>query len=377
MHATLDDVAKAAKCSAATVSRVLNGATQVSDAVRAKVAEAVRRTAYKPQRKRNGNVGAAAVPAEEGLPVITVVFHRHGAYELIWPEAKGVKVSEPREYHARDWQSSNFLQSNNFDHGLLGGVLAACAYYRVKAEIISTDNLRDPKLLEEVGGAKKGGVIVGGIPPSDGGLDAFLARCRPPVVLLDLLHNGLQSVVTSDNMGGARRCVAHLAGLGHREIGFVGTKSTPAYHERYLGYLAAMAEAGLGVKREFCVDTPGGVAETARLVAPVLSRKRRPTAIVACSDYYAIAAMEAARELGLRVPRDLSLTGFDDIELAQRMKPALTTVRVPVQKLGWLAVSQLLPLPVAGKAAHTSDGVVLRVPVELVERESCAVKIEN
>jgi len=374
MNVTLDDVARTANVSAATVSRVLNGTAQVRDEVCAKVSDAVKRTGYTPLRKRNG--AAEAAGAAERLPVISVVFHRYGAYEMIWPEERGAKVSAPREYHAKDWRSRNFQQSNDFDRGLLEGVLAACAYYQVKAEIIPTDNLDDRKLFGEVGGMRSDGVIVGGMPPAEG-LDKFLARCRPPVLLLDIPHKGAYNVVTSDNMDGMRRAVVHLAGLGHREIGFVGTKSSLAYHERCMGYFAAMVEAGLPIRGKFCVDTPGGVAETAKLISPVLSGKHRPTAIAASSDYYAIAAMEAARGLGLEVPGDLSVTGFDDIELANKMKPALTTVRVPVRKLGWLAVSQLLPLPVAGKAAHTSDGVVLRVPVELVVRGTTALRIDN
>ncbi len=369
MFTTLEDVAQAAGCSLATVSRAINGSSLVSEDVRAKVSAAVQRTGYKPRRRRSPG-GKAAASGTTGMPVINILFYRSQSYEPLKPTAQGVKVGAPHAYHAPDLQSPQFRQSNSFEQGLLEGLLAACSHFQLKAGIISTDNLADAKLLEEVGGTEHGGLIIGGIYPE--GLDGFLAQCRQPVVLLDMLHKGAPDVITSDNIDGIRQSVTCLAALGHREIGFVGTHDNPSYYERYFAFLAAMAEAGLGVRPEFVVNTPGGVAETAKLVTPLLASRERPTALVACSDYYAIAVMEAARGCGLQVPRDLSVIGFDDVTLAQRMKPALTTVRVPVQELGWRAVAQLLPLPHAGRAVRRTTGAIVRVPVELVVRETCA-----
>jgi Transcriptional regulators len=85
--------------------------------------------------------------------------------------------------------------------------------------------------------------------------------------------------------------------------------------------------------------------------------------------------MEAARERGLKVPRDLSLVGFDDVAIAQRVAPALTSVHVPVREMGWQAVARLLSPPCG--AGRKPDGVVLRVPVELVARGTSAVPPKN
>ena len=373
MFATLEDVAQVAGCSLATVSRAINGSLLVSEDVRAKVKAAVTHTGYTPRRRRSSAAKASAggAPGEaSGMTVINVLFWRSGSYELLKPTAQGVKVGAPHAYHAPDLQSPQFRQSNSFEQGLLEGLLAACSHYHVKAGIISTDNLQDPKLLEEVRGSGHEGLIVAGLYPD--GLDAFLSQCRQPMVLLDILHKGEPDVITSDNIDGIRQSVNLLAGLGHKAIGFVGTLANPSYYERYFSFYAAMAEAGLSVRQEFVVNTPGGVAETAKLVGPVLARKSRPTALVACSDYFAIAAIEAARQLGLHVPQDLSVVGFDDIAIAQRLKPALTTIRVPVQELGWRAVTQLLPLPRAGGMSRGTGGAIVRVPVTLVERETCA-----
>ena len=372
MFTTLEDVAQMAGCSLATVSRAMNGSPLVSDDVRAKVTAAVKHTGYTPRRRRSPRArnGQGGDTQEQGMAVLNVVFFRSGSYEDIVPTGRKVMVSSPHTYHATDFQTPQFRQSNNFEQGILEGLLAACSHFQMKAGIISTDNLCDPKLLEEVRGTGHGGLILGGLYPADG-LDAFLAHCRQPVVLLDMLHKGGPDMVTSDNIDGMRQSVAHLVKLGHTAIGFIGTLTQPSYYERYLGFLGAMAEAGLPVRREFVVDTPGGVAETTRLVEPVLARAERPTALVTTSDYYAIAAMEAARAKGIKVPRDLSVIGFDDMALAQRVKPALTTVHVPVQELGWRAVAQLLPSPHTD-AVRRPQGAIVRVAVTLVERETCA-----
>ena len=372
MFVTLDDVARVAGVSPATVSRALNGSELVGEGVREKVRAAVKRTGYTPRRRRNGAGKADGNGDGNGMAVINVVLYRTGSYEDLQPMPRGVRVGAPHEYHAADLKSPQFRRSDNFLQGMLEGVLDACSYFRVKAGVISADDLRDPKLLEEVRGTGHAGMVFGGMRPE--GLDDFLAQCRQPVVLMDIVRKGGPMMVTSDNMDGVRQAVAHLAGLGHRDIGFVGTLDGASYGERHSGFLMAMAEAGLAVRPGFVVDSPGGVAETARRLAPMLARKARPTALVASSDYFAIAAMEAARGLGLRVPRDLSVTGFDDVAVAQRVTPALTTVRVPVRELGWLAVAQLLSLPRAGRK---TDGVIVRVPVELVVRGTCAPPLKG
>ena len=365
MYKTMDDVARAAGCSQATVSRVMSGSPAVSEDVREKVMAALKHRAYKPRKRPAAAACKTPAPRTAGLRLVNVVFYKRGAYDVLRATPRGLEVAEPHVFHASDLRNARFPQPFDFEQGLLGGLLEGCAHFKAKAGIIPSDNLLDPQLLEEVRGAG-GGVILAGMYSPD--LDAFLAQCRQPVVLLDLMRRGGPDAVTSDNVDGMRQGVRHLIGLGHREIGFIGAQN-PSYEERYFGFAGEMAKAGLAVRPEFMVETPGGVGETARRVKPVLARKRRPTAFLACSDYYAVGAMEAARELGLKVPRDVSVVGFDDVAIAQRVKPALTSVRVPVREMGWQAVARLLSLP---RAERKTEGVVVRVPVSLVERGTCA-----
>jgi Transcriptional regulators len=253
MNTTMDDVAQAAGCSQATVSRVMRGSQDVSEDVRQRVEDALRRTAYKPRRQRrtaaensDGN-GAAA-----GLRLVSVVFHMSGPHDVLRTTTRGVDVAERHVFQASELQDPRFHSSLNFEQGMLEGLLEVCAHFKAKAHILPADDLMDPRLLAEVRGADGGGVIVAGMYSAD--LDEFLTNCRPPVVLLDLLCKGGPDAVTSDNIDGMRQSVRHLAGLGHREIGFIGGKN-PAYEERFFGFVGEMAAAGLAVRPEFVVES--------------------------------------------------------------------------------------------------------------------------
>lgn len=365
MFVTIEDVAQAAGCSPATVSRVINGSALVSADVKEKVSEAMKRTGYTPRRKRSV---LTRMEPRTGMPAVNILFYRSEPYEPLRTTSKGVEVGALQPYHALDLQSPQYRKACNFEQGMLEGMLAACSHYQMKAGIISTDNLGDPKLLEEVD-KTGGGVIIGGVCPE--GLDAFLEWSRQPVVLLDILHQGMPDVVTSDNFGGIRQAVRHLVDLGHVKIGFVGTDNV-SYMERYFAFGASMMEAGLKVNPGFVVNAHRHIAETVRDLKPVLARKARPTALVAASDYLAIAALEAAHAVGLKVPDDLSLVGFDDVAVARHTRPGLTTVHVPLRELGWRAVAQLLSLAQEDWPRQHTDGAVMRVRTTLVERGTCA-----
>jgi LacI family transcriptional regulator len=151
--------------------------------------------------------------------------------------------------------------------------------------------------------------------------------------------------VSAANAAGATQAVKHLLALGHRRIGAItGPTGWLAPEERRTGYHAALASAGimpdpaLEIPTDFQVE--GGVEAAGRL----LDAAEPPTAIFAFNDNLAIGAMHAARVRGLRIPEDISIVGFDDIEWAQHVTPALTTVRQPLAEMGRMAVSLLTRL---------------------------------
>ncbi|BBE73369.1 LacI family DNA-binding transcriptional regulator [Oharaeibacter diazotrophicus] len=238
-------------------------------------------------------------------------------------------------------------------------------------DVLFVSSLEDPDAeadhLRTLAGRKVDGIV---LVPSDGA-----HRIDPPkgvrLVLVDRMLPGFPGV-SADHRGGARTAVEHLIGLGHRRIGCIaGPAGAGPARERLEGYLDVMAprmpagpEAeGLVVYGPF--DYSGG----RRAAAYLLDRPaaERPTAIFAGSDQQAIGALRAAADLGLAVPRDLSVVGFDGVPLSDLVNPRLTTVVQPVARLAGAAVEMILgtrPLPPPGQP--------LLFGCDLAERESTA-----
>jgi LacI family transcriptional regulator len=159
------------------------------------------------------------------------------------------------------------------------------------------------------------------------------------------------AAVSAAHLSGARSVTSHLVGLGHRRIGVIaGPPNWLAGDERLAGHASALANVGV-------LPDPGLVRA---------GEPQRPTALIGFNDKVALGALTAATERGLRVPRDLSVAGFDDIDLAQATRPLLTTVRQPLQEMGRLAVSLLIRL----MEHQQLDALHVELATELVVRES-------
>jgi LacI family transcriptional regulator len=191
-----------------------------------------------------------------------------------------------------------------------------------------------------------------------------------PVVAVD--HNvGSSSLpsVDSDNLRGAVAATEYLVGLGHRRIGFLaGRSDLESARLRERGYRTALKAAGIKLDPKLVRVggyQPDSAEEAARLM---LQGADRPSAIFAANDVSAIAAMEAARTLGLAVPRDLSLIGFDNVPESALCEPPLTTIEQPIQQMGFEAVELLI-----GLVEKRPDLAKQRMlPTRLVVRGSCA-----
>ena len=165
-----------------------------------------------------------------------------------------------------------------------------------------------------------------------------------PVVVVDreLPAAHVDSVVT-DNAGGGWSATRHLIDLGHRRIGYIAGPSDLTLSEyRFTGYRKALKEAGIAVDESLVVRGAFDFESGYRAARQLLTHSQRPTAIFACNDLMAIGAICAAVELGLRVPEDLSVIGYDDVPLASYSNPPLTTIAQPIYDLGVVAASMLL-----------------------------------
>ena len=200
-----------------------------------------------------------------------------------------------------------------------------------------------------------------------------LAKWPVPVVLInpqsEAPTDGLSSV-TIDDYNGAKLAVDHLLHLGHRRIGYLGVGNRPRSNRlRLEAYTAALRDAKVEPRLEWvCISNPehrhhaDDVSDGQTLVGSLLSSGIR--ALLCYNDSIAIGAMLACRKRGIRVPQDLSIVGFDNIETSQYITPALTTVHQPKLRLGQLAMEMLLER-LAGRAVENQQ-----VDTELIVRES-------
>ncbi len=185
-----------------------------------------------------------------------------------------------------------------------------------------------------------------------------------PLVLVDSAAFPEHGAIEIDDDGGARSAAEHLIGLGHCEYLVIGVEPpTPATQlspdgvmgRRLRGYRAALHAVGLELPDERVVVGPPSIEGGMACLRRAWEDGLRPTAVLVMSDAMAIGAMHAARELRLRVPADISIVGFDDIDLAQHTDPPLTTVHQPVRRKGEEAVRLLLSTierPASGRPAH-------------------------
>src|SRR5581483_9695621 len=175
------------------------------------------------------------------------------------------------------------------------------------------------------------------------------------------------AAVPAAHFAGSRSITAHLAGLGHRRIGVIaGPHNWLAGQARLAGHASALAEAGVLHPPELTRAGEPTAEFGYRAAAGLLDSSPRPTALACFNDKTAVGALAAAAARGLRVPADLSVTGFDDIDLAQATSPMLTTVRQPLAEMGRIAVSLLIRL----LDGHQAEALHVELATDLIVRAS-------
>lgn len=191
-----------------------------------------------------------------------------------------------------------------------------------------------------------------------------------PIVAIDP-HTGPTgpATVDSDNLGGARTATEHLIGLGHTRIGYLGGRSDlESARLRELGFFEAMEAAGLKPDPSLVLEGGYRPDRSDRPTHDLLERPDRPTAVFAANDLSAIHVIQVAQELGLRVPEDLSVIGFDNIPEAAASNPPLTTIAQSLHEMG----AEALRMVIAMLESGTTAGKHTRLPTRLVERASTA-----
>lgn len=201
-----------------------------------------------------------------------------------------------------------------------------------------------------------------------------------PAVLIDSTDRaGIVPAVVPDEVGGAVAAVTHLVEAGHRRIGFLNNDDdVPATHERLVGYKKVLRDHDIPIDENLIVEAPSETLPGYGRARELLARADRPTALFCYNDRMAMGAYRAAAELGLDIPGDLSIVGFDNQELiAANLFPGLTTVALPHYEMGAWAVETLVRL-LHGEAEHKAlADEPTRLDCPLVVRGSVAPPREN
>lgn len=310
-RATIYDVADAAGVAISTVSRVLNHSPEVSAATRARVEAAVAALRYQPQRTARTLAAKAPATLAVALPSATSLFYVEilkGVKDVLRETDMDLMLSNLGSVHPLD-TLARFL-----DRGAVDGLL-----------LVSLD--------------------------VDDALADRLARLHAPIVLLGGQVTGDAPIGADvfwwDDCAGARRATEHLLGLGHRRIGLITSHAwSRSAAPRKEGYAEALSNAGLRVDPDLIavgrtVKHAGYSEESgAEAMAQLMALPDPPTAVFAESDVQAYGAWAWARDHGVRIPRDVSLMGYDDLKLSRFLD--LTTVNQQMQDAGRAATERLL-----------------------------------
>jgi LacI family transcriptional regulator len=327
---TISDVAAYAGVGVSTVSRVLNESPKVRASTRARVLAAIEDLSYRPNPLARGLSRGRC----QTLGVIVPFFTHASAVERL----RGVVAA---------------LDDSRYDLVLFN---------------VESPLHRDEHFAALTRRDRADGLLVLSLPPSSDELTR-LADAGVPVVLVDARGKDVQMVVTDDVEGG-RIATRHLLALGHERIGFIGEDPTndfgfTASPAREQGYREVLEEAGITPRREYLRYGPHDRTVAQRLTEQLLAQRERPTAVFASSDVQATGVLAATRAAGLRVPDDVSVVGFDDIEISAYA--GLTTVRQPLFESGRLGAQLLLEALTANGATQPT---VKELPLELVERST-------
>jgi LacI family repressor for deo operon, udp, cdd, tsx, nupC, and nupG len=315
---TMADVAKIAGVNAATVSRALAGSELVTAETRAKVKAAAAEVGY----VHNGPL--AQRDQRERQVLITL------------KDIANPFFSDVVSAIAEVAQEAGF------------GVLIGNTFARPDIEKRVATNF--------LSGTVDGLIIQTGHVPRELAKSPDFAR-RAVAVSLPIAKSGL-TTIGIDEFAAAKEAVAFLVSLGHRDIAHIAGPPAPTNEDRLRGYRSALADAGLTVEESRIAFGDNTIRSGQEAAMVILSRLPAPTAIFCANDEMAIGAITVCKQKGLRVPEDVSIIGFDDVEIAGYYDPSLTTVRQPRRELGRRAMIELLAL-LDGTQRETGERITL------------------
>jgi len=333
---TLEDVARAAKVSTATVSRCMNAPEKVNVETRSRVLSVVQQLGYSP------NFGARALAVKRTNTIGAIIPTMDNAIF-----ARGIQA----------------FQETLREHGMT--LLIASSSYRedLEAEQIRTLTAR---------GAD--GFLLIGYQRSDD-INQFLDNRGIPVLSAWVYDAGNPRLsIGFDNKKAMKDLAREVLNAGHTRIGVISAEQTSndRARDRYLGIQEALLEVGLSPETLQLIETPYGIESGAVAFRKLMCLPERPTVVMCGNDVLAVGALREAKKIGINVPGDVSITGFDDIELASIADPALTTVHVPHTEMGRQAANMLVGMlngDIQGQSIELSTSLCLRETLDKVPKD--------
>lgn len=323
---TIIDVANAAGLSTATVSRALRSPDKVAEETRARVMQAIERVGYRP------NLLARNLRSDRSFTVLVLVpgianpFFANvtaGIESIAWRRGYSVFLGDTRDSREREAHYEQLVETR-----LADGVIQLSPDY---------------------------------------GLDERRQEASYPIVHACGCELTAAPSVRIDNAGAAQEMIAHLVARGHRRIAAIsGPRDNPHAVDRLKGYRAGLAAAGLTGSDDLFQYGDFSLASGVAATRALMTGKEPPTAIFSMNDEMAIGAIQALTGMGLRVPDDVAVTGFDDISFAAHSTPSLTTISQPAEAMGAQACELLIDR-IEGKPV---EDVVHVLPHKLIVRES-------
>ena len=325
---TIKDVAREAGLSTGTISKALSTPEKVSAKNLVKVEAAIKKLNYKPNmlaqkfRSKQSNTIVVLVPDIANVFFAKVI---SGIEQVAQDEGFSVLLGDTRDSVGRENEFIRMVETR-----LADGIINLRPY-----------SDKDSAL------------------PKEGVLAVAASSCE----------NTPYTSVRIDNAGASAKVVNHLISMGHRRIGVIsGLKHNPHTIDRMKGYMQAIEEAGIPFSPELVVEGDFNYWSGLNAVEHFVHLDDKPTAVFCMNDEMAIAAMKGFSDKGYRIPQDISITGFDDMDVSRYVIPTLTTVAQPAEKIGAKS-AELLIEKINGKAPIKDEFVL---PFEFVIRESTA-----
>lgn len=323
--ATMKDLSVKCGVSVSTVSKALNGYQDISEETREMILKAANEAGYFP----DANARALKMKKTYNIGVLFSTMEKYGLRNEYFAHI----LASFKEKAAKRGYDITFIEHNIGNRKMT--YLDHCKYRNFDGVFIACAEFSDPEVLE-------------------------LVNSDYPVVTIDHAFNESISVL-SDNVDGMRQLTQYIIDQGHTKIAYIhGTKSSVT-HNRLVSFNNVLKENGIKVPDEYFIEGIYRSAECAEeLTLRLLQLDDPPTCIIAPDDYAALGVMNTVRRLGLRIPDDISVAGYDGISMAQALEPKLTTIKQDTDKIGSEAAKQLINL-IESPMTTSLDNIYLKV----------------